>query len=352
MRTTGFVSTLATALLITSTAFAEPYAVGHADMQIADPDGLRPLDVHVLYPALADGKPALFGDNRALFGFEAVPDAPQAEGRFPMVLFSHGLNGRWSNLGWLAAELASKGMIAVAPNHPGTAWVNKESAETPKLWERPRDLSRIIDHLLADNAWRPLIDENRIAAIGHSLGGYTVMAMAGARFDKALHDRYCATHPERSDCVWVKKVGIGEEPATKDRLEASLADPRLSAAISLDLGLTQAFDPLSLAAIETPVLVIGAGSPLPDLPVEAESRHLASMLPTATTDYAEIADMSHFSVFARCKPGAEPLLAAAGEGDEIICEDGGGRGREALHAEIGGLISDFLRNEGFGSVRP
>lgn len=350
MQVKHFASTLGAALLVAGSALGEPYAVGHTDMQIADPDGIRPINVHILYPARPKGKAVLFGDNPALFGFEAIPDAPRIDGRFPMVLFSHGLYGRWSNQGWLAAELASMGMIAVAPTHPGTAWVNKDSPETPKLWERPRDLTRIIDHLLASDAWRPLIDAERIAAIGHSLGGYTVMALAGARFDKALHEGYCAANPERSDCVWVNKVGIGEEPDARRHLEAPLGDPRLSAAISLDLGLAQALDPGSVAAIDIPALVIGAGSSLPDLPVDAESRHLASMLPAATSDYVEIADMSHFSVFAHCKPGATSLLAAAGEGDEIICENGGGRDREALHAEISYLIRDFLRKADFGGV--
>ena len=210
---------LMTALVTTAKADA-PYAVGHVETQIPDPDGLRPINLHVLYPTFSDDQPLLFGDNPALFGFEAIADAPKAEGRFPLVLVSHGLYGKWSNEGWLAASLVRSGMVVAAPDHPGTAWNNKDSLETPKLWERPRDLSRIIDFLSENEKWRESIDPDHIGAIGHSLGGYTVMALAGARFDLARHRRYCETYPDRADCRFVKKVGIGEDQAILGKLES------------------------------------------------------------------------------------------------------------------------------------
>ncbi len=339
---------IALAAANTSTALAaEPYAVGHFETQIADPNGFRPLNVHLLYPAKPDGKPVLFGDNPALYGFEAIPDAPRVEGRFPLVLLSHGLYGRWSNEGWLAAELVRSGMIVAAPTHPGTAWVNKDSLETPKLWERPRDLSRIADYLEEDVSWREAIDGDHVAAIGHSLGGYTAVAMAGARIDHARYDRYCDAHPSRNVCQWTRKIGLGADDAAIDNLERSLADMRLTAAISLDLGFTPGLDPVSVVAIDIPVLVIGAGHEMPEMPLAEESRHFAAMLPEATSTYREIADISHFSFFAECKPGAVDLLALAGDGDEIICGDGNGRERKVLHEEIAEIIKAFLKEAGF-----
>jgi predicted dienelactone hydrolase len=133
-------------------------------------------------------------------------------------------------------------------------------------------------------------------------------------------------------------------------LEQSLADPRVSAVVSLDLGFTQAFDPASVAAITRPVLVIGAGHHLPDLPVAVESRHLAALLPAASTTYREIDDISHFTFFSACRPGAVERLKAAGEGDEMICDDGGGRDRATLHAELVGLIKRFLEEAGFATA--
>ncbi len=46
-------------------------------------------------------------------------------------------------------------------------------------WLRARDLSAVIDGMLADATFGPRIDVSRIGAAGHSLGGYTVLALAG-----------------------------------------------------------------------------------------------------------------------------------------------------------------------------
>ncbi len=290
------------AALAPALAQGQPYAVGLTELQIADPEGLRPLDVQLLYPAEQGGQPTLFGGNGALAQFEVRADAPMAAGRFPLVLISHGLYGMASNYGWLTTELAANGMIVASPVHPGTAWINKDSPEMPKLWQRPRDLSRVITYLSDDPTWQDAIDADHIAAIGHSLGGYTVMALAGARFDTARYQRYCDAHPDRADCRWYRRAEVGRQ--AQDQLEQSLADPRVDAVVSLDLGFTQAFSPESVAGIDIPVLVIGAGSHLPDLPVDAESRHLAKMLPEATTIYLESDEITHFMFFSECRPGA------------------------------------------------
>ena len=138
------------AALAPALAQAGPYGVGLGTIQIADPDGLRPIDVELLYPAEPGGRTTPFGRNGALETFEVQADAPLAAGRFPLTVISHGLYGMASNYGWLTTLLVSQGMIVANPTHPGTAWTDKSTAETPKLWQRPRDLSRVISHLTTD----------------------------------------------------------------------------------------------------------------------------------------------------------------------------------------------------------
>ena len=338
----------ATQAVVAPPAQAEPNGVGLTDVVIADPEGLRPVQVHLLYPTEAtEQPPILFGGNGALKRYEAVPDAPLAKGTFPLILISHGLYGMASNYGWLTTELAASGMIVANVKHPGTAWIDKGTAETPKLWQRPRDLSRTITYLLDDPDWQPAIDHAHIAAIGHSLGGYTVMALAGGRFDRARYQNYCDASPERADCRWYREVGVAADAAGRESLESPLGDDRLAAVVSFDLGLAQAFDRQSVAAIDIPTYVIGAGSHLRDLPVEAESRHLAGMLPPATSTYLESDEITHFTFFSECRPGAREKLIAIGEGDEMICDDGGDRPRSELHAELIETITGFLRDAGF-----
>lgn len=317
---------------------AERHPVGHSELRVIEPAGKRPLAVHLWYPAEGTGDAKVLGNTGALRGFEAIPEGTRAPGRFPLALLSHGVEGSWRNLGWLAARLAAGGMIAAAPTHP----------ETAELWERPEDLRRILARLLADPAWRPAIDPARVAAIGHSLGGYTVLALAGAHFDPARFERYCAEKPDRWDCTWPRDKGVGRTAAARDKLRQDLRDPRLRAVIALDSALGQALDPRSLAQVALPVLVLGGAENLPILPIAEGSRHIAALLPVATTTYREVPDAGHFSFLAECKARAIAVLQAEGRGEEIICRDGGRRDdRQSLHLLFLQEIRRFLGKAGF-----
>jgi predicted dienelactone hydrolase len=67
-------------------------------------------------------------------------------------------------------------------------------------WERARDLQRLIDHLLEDEAFGSRIDSSRTGAAGFSLGGYTVLECAGARAALGQLERYCIDR--ESDPRW------------------------------------------------------------------------------------------------------------------------------------------------------
>ena len=83
-------------------------------------------------------------------------------------------------MAWFGCTLAANGYIAVAVNHPGN---NGAEGYTvlgfSTWWERARDLSTVIDAMLADPAFGSRIDARRIGAAGFSLCGYTVIEIAG-----------------------------------------------------------------------------------------------------------------------------------------------------------------------------
>ncbi len=92
--------------------------------------------------------------------------------------------------------------VAVAAvNHPGNNALEEYTAEGFLVWwERARDLTRVIDMLLGDAEFGPVIDRRRIGAAGFSLGGYTMFEVAGGRTDPTLFQRFCRS-VEAGGCV-------------------------------------------------------------------------------------------------------------------------------------------------------
>ena len=59
------------------------------------------------------------------------------------------------------------------------------------LSERPQQLTRVLDALLASPEWGARIPAGRIGAVGHSAGGYSVLALAGAQADPQRSAQHC-----------------------------------------------------------------------------------------------------------------------------------------------------------------
>lgn len=334
-----------------SSEASERYSVGFTEIKIISAD--RELNTFVWYPVPLTQATSLIAENVAFHGFPGVKDGIPAQGRFPLVVLSHGVNGTGVQYAWLAAALAERGAVVAAPLHPGTNFKEKKSQNTAKLWERPRDMTRVIDALFVDKKWSEFIDFDHVIAMGHSMGGYTALALAGGRFDADRFNRYCELNPNNAPCLWYDGNSVGKSEADAKLLGQNLADKRVKAVVLMDLGFTQAMTPESLAVVDIPVLVLGAGAEgeLSPMPVSGESRTLASLLPPRMTTYKEIKKASHFSFFRVCKPEAAALLKEESPGDEVICEDGPGADRSELHAEILNLILDFIGKSSGGSFR-
>lgn len=315
--------------------------IGFREIDLAQSAENRALHVALWYPTASTEPVVSTGENQVFFGGPAILDAPVTGQAHPLVVLSHGYRGNWRNLSWLATELVRQGYVVAAPNHPGTTSFDTRPEEAARLWERPRDLSRVIDHLTQNPALAGPVQGDRIAAIGHSLGGWTVTALAGARYSAQRLREECQLHPSPRICGLAPELGIA--PEQQPLLGQDLRDPRVKAFVSLDLGFARGFTAQSLASIEQPILVMGAGVDINgDLPFQMESAHLIAQLPQDLVSSEKIADASHFSFMQKCKPGAVALLEKEAPGDEIICQDGDGRSREAIHRQVADRVSTFL----------
>ncbi len=342
------VKTILTFLLLAclgSSALADDNPIGFKTTTLLDANNNRPLQLAVWYPATTTASPVLIADDEVFTGALAVPGAPPAGGEHPLVVVSHGYGGNWRNQAWLASALAHQGYIVAAVNHPGTTSKDRRPAAAAQLWQRPADLSRAIDAVLAQPTRYGAVANHQIAAVGHSLGGWTVMEIAGARFDPDLFNRDCAEHPKLGGCIVYQRMNPAGTPAGKAQLAADLSDKRVTAVVSLDLGLSRGMTDASLAVLPVPVLVIAGGAPSEDMPADVESADLVKRLPTASTRYVEISDATHFSFMMGCKPNAVVLIEQSSPGDGMICRDGeGARPRAVIQQQVVGLISEFLNS--------
>ncbi|MEO6992025.1 MAG: hypothetical protein ABI273_00225, partial [Lacunisphaera sp.] len=152
-----------------------------------------------------------------------------AQEKYPVIIFSHGLGGSREGYAYLGEHWASCGYIVVHPQHHGSdkdvmrgfrpLKALREAAANPaNAIDRPLDISFVIDRLTALNADPsfPLhgeLDLARLGVGGHSFGAFTTMAIAGAHFPILGNERTYAD-PR------VKAAIAMSTPTTQDNDEA------------------------------------------------------------------------------------------------------------------------------------
>jgi len=319
-----------------------PYGPGVTEITVSDTRGDRPLAGHVWYPT---STPEIFNradKSKVWQAALADLDGEPAEGPFPLLVVSHGMYGNTYNQAWLGSALARRGYVVAMVNHPGTSTWLRDPDHTRQLWDRPVDLSRLISYLTRTPPFQNRIDEKQVHAAGHSLGGFTVLLLAGAQFDPARYDTVCTGKDLSVACEVLTGWSIAMTTADRAQMAKSRKDARVKKAISLDLGGTPVLSRQSLSEMDIPILVLGSER-ADMLNQEIESNALAQALPTDRVTYLEMAGAGHFDFMGVCKPEGFAIIKEHEPGDEIICIKGG-REREDQHRRILSEILDFLKS--------
>ena len=259
----------------------------------------------------------------AFLGLLVAKDGKPTSGFHPLVVISHGYGGSWRNQSWLAGDLASPRLCrgGARSSWHGPAF-DKTPAEAARLWERPRDLDRVIDALTGDSDLGGGIAKSRIAAVGHSLGGWTVIALAGARFEAERVAADCKTHSDLASCVVFNKLGTGQDTPPPGRRPAATLGTTGSARLSRSTSvLREALRPQVLRLSASPSLFSLRGPTSPICRPPLESGYLMGSLPAETSRYVEVAGATHFSFMQLCKPGAVELIEEETPGDGIVCQE-------------------------------
>lgn len=302
-----------------------------------------PVDVSVPEAPRDIGEP-----GRPTFrGHPSAGDAPLAptQSVYPLLLLSHGTGGTADSLDWLAAALAAQGYIVAGVNHPGNSALEPLTHDGFMLWwERATDVSEVLDGILADPVLGAHVDRNRIGAVGFSLGGYTVLELAGARTNVPAFEAFCRSPQADAIChpPEMRRVQAGPQPAASKtpQTEASLAragasyrDPRIKAVFAIAPALGMAFDEAALGNITLPISLM-AGDADVTVPIDTNVRRIAGLLPKA--DLLLVQGASHYTFLDTCLPGAIPHLP-------LLCQDNPGVNREAVHAQAILRALDFFR---------
>ncbi|WP_373973853.1 alpha/beta fold hydrolase [Chitinibacter sp. SCUT-21] len=229
-------------------------------------DAARPLACEIWYPT-HDTNEEIYGFGGAdaasasFVGSKVVKDGAIVEGRWPCVLLSHGFGGSALQLGWLGSMLARQGYIAIAVNHHGNCATEAYTLEGCLFWwQRPLDLSRVLDFALQEFA----IDAARIDAIGFSIGAYSALALLGAKFDLALFDQFCRSPlakqfsvPEFPDLI-ARRKAWRHDPNWAQQFELAerdFSDVRIRSAVLFAPAMVPFLQPSSVRAIEKPVQI-------------------------------------------------------------------------------------------------
>jgi predicted dienelactone hydrolase len=276
----------------------KPFLTGVSSLDYADNSrsnwlgtGPRPVRSVIWYPAGRGGSAEILNDSLQFpVSVTIMRDAKisKKNKKYPLIIISHGSQGNASQMSWLAFYLASKGYIAVAVNHNGT---DEEERKTGLLslsdfcmWERPQDITAVLNNLLNDPGFSSRIDTARIGCAGFSLGGATAIWVAGARF--SIKD-LAENEPEAPSFLKESLDRLIELSKTDPIVINSLThsadsflDKRIKAVFALAPAIGQGFTRDGLKDITIPVQIVVGDADL-IAPAERNAGHYAALIHTA-----------------------------------------------------------------------
>ncbi|MEO8657253.1 MAG: alpha/beta fold hydrolase [Bryobacteraceae bacterium] len=267
-----------------------------------EPTGM-PFPMLLMYPSDTPERPEILGPYSA----SVALDAPFPRGRLPLVIVSHGTGGSHLTHRNLAAHLARHGYVVAVPEHPRNNRNNNELAGTAvNLANRPRHVRSAIDWAFST------FEPSAVVIIGHSLGGYTALAVSGGN-PTAFPNETPNQQPQAIDV---------------DR------DHRVNALVLLAPATVWFMAPGALDSVRLPILML-TGSKDTHTPAFHAEIVKQGVPDKSLVEHIAVENAGHFSFLS-------PFPAAMTSPTFLPSRDPDGFDRIQFHQEMYGIILEFL----------
>ena len=201
------------------------------------------------------------------------PDGPQQQASLylpqdsdrmaPLVVISHGVGSSRTTFDYLARHLASKGYAVAAIDHPDTSATRFADymagfADPPSptlFYQRPADITALLDAIEREPALKRRIRTREVGLVGQSLGGYTVLAAAGAELDFAFATKACSqfeTELLPFNLSLLLQCSLLEIPENSEPIQ----DERIGAVLAINPVSSTVFGPKGIANLDVPLMMV------------------------------------------------------------------------------------------------
>ena len=220
-----------------------------------------------------------------------------AAGSTPVIVLSHGVASSRNAFRYLAQHLTSHGYAVVIPQHDDDNrkyfqfLAGVESPPNPiTLVSRPQDISRVLDELEQLARTRQdyaQLDLDNVGVLGHSLGGFTVLAAAGAELNFEQVKQHCSIEDRDRPSLNPSLLVQCDLTDLAEQAPFQVQDDRIKAVFALNPPTSLFFGEAGLAQLDIPTLMMAVTSDIvvPAVPeqidpyrwLQVEDRYLVVM---------------------------------------------------------------------------
>ncbi|MDW3651457.1 MAG: alpha/beta fold hydrolase [Bacteroidia bacterium] len=299
---------------------------GFQNIEIRDEELELSFPLKIFYPSKAKSQIQQFGP----YQMEICVGGEIAGENLPLVIISHGSGGAGLVYRDLAMHLAKAGFVVALPQHPfNNRFDNSWEGDIRNLIHRPRHIKMTADTLYAKDDLRDKLKEDSIALIGHSMGGYTALAVAGGKPNTGHMIEFCK-QPENIQSPMAQSI-LKHDPVAQDISVEK--DDRVKAVVLMAAASIEFKSSSALEEVDAQVLMY---TPTLDESAVKQAEIVETNLKKELLTHKVIEKGDHYSFLSPFPERIRPHVGPAGR-------DAPGFDRSAFHAKMHAELEAFFK---------